>query len=163
MIPGAIYGPTICLEKGLGSANFNDRIVKAVRGEMPPQLPLPMPWVTAEDCAFVCIEAIDKGARGEHFIAHGLNEDSGTVAEVCNRACEMAGVAHRVRQLTKEELETPEMIKIYGPTMPLLAKTAPPKSRTDSRFTQERLGYVPTPLETGMRETLDWMRSVSVI
>jgi len=44
MIPGAIYGPTICLEKGLGSANFNDRIVKAVRGEMPPQLPLPMAW-----------------------------------------------------------------------------------------------------------------------
>jgi dihydroflavonol-4-reductase len=163
MIPGAIYGPTICLEKGLGAANFNDRIVKAVRGEMPPQLPLPMPWVTADDCAFVCIEAIEKGAKGEHYIAHGLPEDAGTIAEVCNRACEMAGVANRVRQITVEELETPENIRIFGPTMPLLAKNAVGKPRTDSRFTQERLRYKPTPLKTGMRETLDWMRQVGAI
>jgi dihydroflavonol-4-reductase len=163
MIPGAIYGPTICLDKGLGAANFNDRIVRSVRGEMPPQLPLPMPWVTARDCAFVCIEAIHKGERGKRYIAHADPSSRGTIAHVGNMACEMAGSAHRVRELTLEELEGPEMAKIYGPTMPILARNASNRSPTDSRWTEETLGYKPTPLAVGLKETLDWMRQVGVI
>ena len=49
----------------------------SVRGEMPPQLPLPMPWVTAEDCAFVCIEALEQGVTGERYIAHGVAGEGG--------------------------------------------------------------------------------------
>lgn len=160
MIPGAIYGPTVCLEKGLGSSNFNDRIVQAVRGEMPPQLPLPMAWVTAADCAYVCIAALDKGVAGERYIANGVPEEAGTIAAVCNLACEMAGVPHRVQEVSKDDLDSPEMIKRYGPTMPLLAKRASARPPTDTRYTQEKLGYAPTPLAAGLRETLDWMRSV---
>lgn len=163
MIPGAIFGPTICLQKGLGAANFNDRIVKAVRGEMPTQLPLRMPWVTAEDCAFVCIEAIDKGVKGEKYIAHGCPENFGSIAGVCNHACEMAGSPHRVREYTSEELESPELIKIFGPTMPLLAKNAAKSPGSSSRYTQEKLGYKPTPLDEGLRVTLDWMRAMKAI
>ena len=30
---------------------------------MPTQLPLPMPWVTGDDCAFVCVEALERRAK----------------------------------------------------------------------------------------------------
>jgi nucleoside-diphosphate-sugar epimerase len=163
MIPGAIYGPSICLEKGLEPNNFNDRIVKAVKGEMPPQLPLPMPWVTGEDCAFVCVEALDKGVKGERYIAHGVPEEAGTVAEIGNMACEMAGVPHRVKQYTKDELDSPELFKIFGPTIPLLARNASARPPADTRFTQEKLGYRPTPLAQGLRLTLDWMRGLGSV
>src|SRR6185369_2859058 len=34
MLPGAGYGPTPCLENGMFSPSFNDRIAKAIRGEL---------------------------------------------------------------------------------------------------------------------------------
>ena len=61
MVPGAIYGPSICVEKANWTNTFNDRFIKAIRGEMPKQLPLPMPWSTADDCAMVCVAALEKG------------------------------------------------------------------------------------------------------
>jgi dihydroflavonol-4-reductase len=155
MIPGAIYGPSICLQNGLGVANFNDRILRGVRGEMTVQLPLPMAWVTADDCAFVCIGALEKGARGERFIANG---EIGTIAAVCNLACEIAGVPYRVKEIPKDQLDTPEIMAEYGPTMPLLAKKVSERPPSDTRFTQEKLGLKPTLLEPGLRVTLKWMK-----
>jgi nucleoside-diphosphate-sugar epimerase len=163
MIPGAIYGPSVCVEKGMASSTFNDRIVKAVRGQMPPCLPLPIPWVTAKDCAYVCIAALEKGERGERYIAHGVPEEAGTMAVVLNKACVIAGSPHRVQEVSKNELDSPEIFAKFGPTMPVLAKKTYVMPMTDSSFTEEKLGYVPTPLDRGFTETLAWMRRIAVL
>lgn len=163
MIPGAIYGPSICVEKATGSHNFNDRLIKAIKGEMPTQLPLPMPWVTAGDCAYVCVAALEMGVAGKRYIANGTPESGGTVAEIVNRACEIAGVSHRVAQYTKDELDSPDLLEKFGPTMPLLAKKAPARSVSDTRQTQESLGWVPTPLDEGLAQTINWFREVGVL
>ena len=99
MNPGAIYGSSICVEKATMPNNFNDRLIKAIKGEMPTQLPLPMPWVTAGDCAFVCVAALEKGEAGKRYIANGTPESGGTVAQIVNRACEIAGVAAPGRRI----------------------------------------------------------------
>jgi dihydroflavonol-4-reductase len=163
MIPGAIYGPTICVEKGMASSTFNDRIVKAIRGQMPSCLPLPIPWVTAKDCAYVCIAALEKGARGERYIAHGVPGEAGTLAVVLNQVCAMAGSAHRVQEISKNELDSPEIFARFGPTMPMLARKTYFMPMSDSSFTEKRLGYVPTPLAQGFSETLAWMRHMKVL
>lgn len=163
MVPGAIYGPSICVEKAMSANTFNDRFVKAIKGEMPTQLPLPMPWVTADDCAYVCIAALEKGEAGKKYIAHGPPDATGTVAQIVNKACEIAGTPNRVAEYSKDELGSPELIEIFGPTIPLLAQRSYPEPFSDCRKTQEQLGYRPTPLIDGLTETITWMREVGAI
>jgi dihydroflavonol-4-reductase len=163
MVPGAIYGPSICVEKANWANTFNDRLIKAIKGEMPTQLPLPMPWSTAADCAFVCVAALEKGEAGKRYVAHGTPDSTGTVATVVNRACEIAGVDHRVGEYTKDQLDSPELLEIFGPTIPLLAKRTYPEPFSSSSRTQAALGYVPTSLEDGLKTTIGWLREVGAI
>jgi dihydroflavonol-4-reductase len=163
MVPGAIYGPSICVEKANWANTFNDRFIKAITGEMPKQLPLPMPWSTAEDCAWVCIAALEKGKAGKRYVAHGSPDSTATVATVMNRACEIAGVSHRIGEYTKEELDSPELLEIFGPTIPLLAKKTYPEPFSSSFKTQAALGYKPTELGDGVQAMIAWLREVKAI
>jgi dihydroflavonol-4-reductase len=157
MIPGAIYGPSICLEKTGAANSWNGRLARAIKGGMDPQLPLVIPYVTAEDCAFVCIAALEKGKTGRRYIAHGLPEEANTLAGYGNRACEIAGVGHRVEEISKDQMDNPEIIVKFGPTMPIMVKSGTPDPLFDSSFTQRELGYVPTSIEQGFPITIDWL------
>jgi len=163
MLPGAGYGPTVCLENAMFHPNFNDRLARAIRGELAPEMPLSVPYVLADDCAYVCVAALEKGVTGERYMAFGRQQDVGTLASICNRACEIAGVAHRVDEVPRERLDDPDVVAKYGVTMTTLAKRRAPDPLFDSRFTEERLGYVPTPLDDGLAMTIDWMRRNSFI
>ena len=161
--PGAMYGPSICLEKTALPASFNGRLARAVRGEMPPQLPMQVTYVAADDCAYVCVGALDKGLKGERFISHGLAEESATIAEHCNRICALAGVPHRVEEIARDQLDSPEIIAQFGATMPALAKRVAPKPSFDDSHTRERLGYTPTSTAIGFPRTLEWMRANGIV
>jgi dihydroflavonol-4-reductase len=163
MLPGGGYGPSPCLENGMFHPSFNSRIAGAIRGGMDPQIPLPVPFVLADDCAWVCIAALEKGAKGERYMAMGRQQDIDTIANSCSRACELAGVAHRVEEVPKARLDDPAILAKYGPTMTSLGKRNYPKPFFDSSFTEKRLGYVPTPLDQGLAVTIDWMRRNKVI
>jgi len=163
MLPGAGYGPTPCLENGMFSPSFNDRVAKAIRGELPAQMPMPVPFVLADDCAWVCIAALEKGTKGERYMAFGRVEDAGTIAALCNRACEAAGVSHRVEEVPKSKLNDPAIVEKYGATMTTLGKRDYPSPLFDSKFTQRRLGYAPTPLDQGLRTTIEWMRKHKIV
>ena len=163
MLPGGGYGPSPCLENGMFHPSFNSRIAGAIRGGMDPQIPLPVPFVLADDCAWVCIAALEKGAKGERYMAMGRQQDIDTIANTCSRACELAGVAHRVEEVPKARLDDPAILAKYGPTMTSLGKRNYPKPFFDSSFTEKRLGYVPTPLDQGLAVTIDWMRRNKII
>jgi nucleoside-diphosphate-sugar epimerase len=158
MLPGAGYGPTPCLENAMFSPSFNDRIAKAIRGELAPQMPMKTPYVLADDCAYVCIAALERGVKGERYIAMGRSGDVDTLANICNHACKIAGVSHRVEEVPRERLDDPDVVAKYGATMTSLGKRRQPDPMFDSSFTEQRLGYVPTPLEDGLKLTIDWMR-----
>jgi nucleoside-diphosphate-sugar epimerase len=159
MLPGAAYGPSVCLENAMFHPNFNDRLALAIRGELAPQMPMVAPFVLADDCAFVCIAALDQGITGERYIAMGRSADVDTIAHICNRACDLAGVPHRIEEVPRDRLDDPEILERYGTTMPTLAKRTYPKPFFDSRRTEERLGYAPTALSDGLPMTIDWFRA----
>lgn len=163
MLPGGGYGPSVCMENGMFHPSFNSRIAGAIRGGMDPQMPLPVPFVLADDCAWVCIAALEKGARGERYMAMGRQQDIDTIANTCSRACIAAGVKHRVEEVPKARLDEPAILAKYGPTMTSLGKRDYPKPFFDSSFTEKRLGYVPTALDEGLAVTIDWMRRHKVI
>lgn len=163
MIPGATFGPSICIEKAMVRPSFNDRIASAIRGEMDEQIPLVVPFTAAADCAYVCIAALEKGAKGERYIAMGRQEDVGTISASCNLACEAAGVAHRVRDVPRDALDEAAVVKKYGVTMTTLGKRTYPTPFFDADFTQQRLGYVPTPLRESMLDAIGWMRQHNII
>lgn len=158
MMPGAAYGPSPCPSSAMTHPNFNTRFQRAILGDTGRRMPMPMPFVLADDCAYVCVAALDKGAKGERYMAMGRQEDVDTLANVCNLACDMAGVPHRVAEVPKERLDDPEVAGEFGATMVSLCKKQYPVPYFDSSFTEKRLGYVPTPLNEGLILTLDWMR-----
>jgi dihydroflavonol-4-reductase len=159
MVPGAIYGPSICLEKTGAANTFNGRLANAIKGGVGPQLPLVVPYVTAKDCAFVCVAALDKGRAGRRYIAHGVQREANTLAGYANRACEIAGVAHRVEEIAKDRMDDPEIIAKFGPTMPIMVKSGTPDPLFDSSATERELGYVPTSIEQGFPVTIDWLKA----
>ena len=61
MSPGAAYGPSPCMDNAMLHPNFNTHIAMAIRGEVEPQMPMLVPYVLADDCAYVCIAALEKG------------------------------------------------------------------------------------------------------
>lgn len=158
MLPGGVYGPSNCLDNAMFSPSFNDRIASGIRGTLADQMPMRPAFVLVDDCAHVCIAALEKGAKGEQYIAMGRPEDTDTIANICNRACAMAGVAHRVHEVPRESLDDPAIVAKYGVTMTSLSKNPPPQPFFDSSFTQTRLGCAPTPLDEGLATTIDWMR-----
>ncbi|HKX77153.1 MAG TPA: NAD-dependent epimerase/dehydratase family protein [Novosphingobium sp.] len=159
MCPGAMYGPSICIEKTAQPNSFNGRLARAIRGEMPPQLPMTVSYVWTEDCARVCIGALDKGRAGERFICQGDPADSATIAENCNRACEIAGVPHRVSEIPRDQLDSPEVIAQFGTTMPALAKHKPAGPGVDDSITRQKLGTALTSTGVGFPKTIDWFRA----
>jgi dihydroflavonol-4-reductase len=159
MLPGAAYGPSPCEHSAMQRPNFNTRIADAILGDTERKMPMQVPFVLADDCAYVCVAALEKGVRGERYLAMGRSQDVGTIAEVCNRACEIAGVAHRVEEVPKERLDDPEVVEQYGVTMTTLAKRVYPDPYFDTSATERSLGYTPTPLDEGLATTIDWMRA----
>jgi dihydroflavonol-4-reductase len=163
MIPGAAYGPSPCIEKAMIKPSFNDRLASAIRGEMKEQIPLPVPYVYAPDCAFVCIGALEKGEKGKIYIAMGRQAELRTIAANCNRACELAGVSNRVHDVPKDKLDDPEIVKKFGETMTTLGKRTYPQPFFDTSFTEKSLGYKPTALDDGLKVTIDWFRKNKII
>ena len=157
MQPGAAYGPSPCLENAMFQ-NFNTGLALAIRGEVDPKMPMPLAYVLADDCAYVSVAALEKGVKGERFLAKGRQQDVATIAGITNRACEIAGVSHRVAEVPKDQLDDPDVVAKYGATMISLAKRTYPEPLFDSSITEERLGYIPTSLTDGLTTTIDWMR-----
>jgi dihydroflavonol-4-reductase len=56
-------------------------------------------WVAARGVAAGSIAALDRGVAGERYLLIGCPEDTISTAAGCNRACEIAGVDHRVEDL----------------------------------------------------------------
>jgi hypothetical protein len=80
------------------------------------------------------------------------------MAVFCNRACEIAGVPHRVREITAEELDAdPELQKKIGPSLSALAHQKFPVPFFVNDLTVSRLDYHPRPIDDALKETIDWL------
>jgi dihydroflavonol-4-reductase len=160
--PGAIFGPSPVASNALGTTSFNRVLLSAARGRIERYLKFPVSWVYGEDIARGCILALDKGVSGERYMLDGQPEDIVSIANACNRLCELAGLDHRVEDI--EPSDDPQLVEFFGPTLVAIAQkaaTQKPSTRklTDSK-TYKRLGYDPISLDSGLSLTTDWLRQI---
>jgi dihydroflavonol-4-reductase len=163
--PGAIYGPSLVPHRALHPTSFNAILLGALRGRTPMFLDFPVTWVAASDVASGSIAALDRGVAGERYWLVGRPEDEKSTAAGCNRACELAGVDHRVQDL--DYRSDPEgLTAAFGPTLMAIAEAAAKATRTPRQCdnpTSRRLGYQPMSLDEGLGLLILWLRELGKI
>jgi nucleoside-diphosphate-sugar epimerase len=163
--PGAIYGPSPVSRRALHPTSFNAILLGALRGRIPMFLDFPVTWVAASDVASGSIAALDRGVAGERYWLVGRPEDQISTAAGCNRACELAGIDHRVEDL--DYRSDPEALTAaFGPTLMAIAEAAANEVRTPRPAvnpTSERLGYRPMSLDDGLSLLIPWLRQLGKI
>jgi dihydroflavonol-4-reductase len=160
--PGAIFGPGLVVERALHRTSFNRVLLAGMRGRIKRYLAFPVTWVAGADVAKGSIAALDDGVSGERYLLVGRPEDTFSTAGGINRACEIAGIDHRVEDLdyrTDPEALTAE----FGPTLMAIAEAAAKsvrKPRTKDNLTTKRLGYQPMSFDDGLRLLITWLREL---
>ncbi|MEB3981141.1 NAD-dependent epimerase/dehydratase family protein [Mycobacterium sp. 663a-19] len=160
--PGAIFGPGLVVERALHRTSFNRVLLAGMRGKIKRYLAFPVTWVAGADVARGAITALDKGVSGERYLLVGRPEDTFSTAGGINRACEIAGIDHRVDDLdyrTDPEALTEE----FGPTLMAIAEAAAKtrrKPRSKDNLTTRRLGYAPMSFDDGLRLLISWLRGL---
>ena len=164
--PGAIFGPSPVASNALGMTSFNRVLLSAARGRIERYLKFPVSWVFAEDIARGCILALDKGVAGERYMLDGRPEDVVSIADACNRMCQLAGLDHEVVDV--EPSDDPELAKVFGPDPGGhrreggAGRPRSARSLEDSK-TYKRLGYSPISLDEGLATTLEWFRALGKV
>jgi dihydroflavonol-4-reductase len=163
--PGAIFGPSPVASNALGITSFNRVLLSALRGRIKQYIRLPVSWVYADDVARGCLLALDRGVSGERYMLDGRPEETLSVAEACNRICELAGLDHRVVDVPPSD--DPELVRVFGPTLVAIAAKAASTqtNRRDLREskTYKRLGYDPISLDEGFGVTTAWLRELGKV
>jgi dihydroflavonol-4-reductase len=160
--PGAIFGPGVVVERALHRTSFNRVLLAGVRGRIKRYLAFPVTWVSGADVAKGSIAALDRGVAGERYLLIGRPEDEISTAAGINRACEVAGIDHRVEDL--DYRADPEAFTAeFGPTLMAIAEAAATdvrKPRTNDNLTTRRLGYEPMSFDDGLRLLIPWLRKL---
>jgi dihydroflavonol-4-reductase len=163
--PGAIFGPSPVESNALGRTSFNRVLWSSLRQRIDRYLKFPVSWVFAEDIARGCILALDKGVAGERYMLDGQPEDVVSIANACNRICQLAGLDHQVVDV--EPSDDPELLEVFGPTLIAIATKAaagsPARRSLEDSKTYKRLGYDPISLDQGLGSTLEWLREIGRI
>ena len=159
VIPGGTFGPAPCVQRSMEAPSYNLRIVLGSEGKFAEAVQFPIPWSFAADVAFVAIAALDKGIRGEKYLAFAKAEDVGSMALFVNRAMEIAGSPNRVHDISVADLDADDALRErVGPSVDALARQKFPVPFFDNAHTQALLGYRPRSLDEGLRITIDWLR-----
>ena len=163
--PGAIFGPSPVASNALGITSFNRVLLSALRTRIEKYLRFPVSWVYGEDVARGCILALDKGVPGERYMLDGQPDDVVSIAEACNRICELAGLDHRVIDI--DPTDDPEAAAVFGPTLVAIAEKAakgsPARTPLQETKTWQRLGYDPISLDEGLTRTTAWLREIGKV
>lgn len=157
IIPGGTFGPAPCPKRALSDTSFNRLLRAALRGRITDYVSYPVPWVRAEDVARVVVAAIDHGTPADCYLAFG-REDATTTAAFLNVGCEVAGIEHRIMEVTIDPAD-PAAEQRYGSTLVALAQHRFPVPWFDNSYTRTQLGYEAMPLRQALEETVDWLRS----
>jgi dihydroflavonol-4-reductase len=152
VVPGGIYGPAPLVERAIVPTSYTGTLLLALKGGLEQYVEMPSSWSFVDDVVAVGLAALEKGNNGGRYLAVGREEDVCSLPDICNRACEMAGVAHRVRSV-----DLAAGGKDIG-VMRVYAERKYAKPHVDPSETSAALGVSPTPLETGVRKTVAWFR-----
>jgi len=165
--PGAVIGPAPTLGRAVEPPGFNARIILAIQGKIDSFPAFYIAPVLAHDVARATLDALEHGRPGEVYFTFGRQLDA---VELMNQACETAGVAHRVRALSEDELKSDEVQKRWGTAISRVAREAIEARKAGAteppplhQLTVERLGYRPADIATTIRTTVKWMQEHGMV
>ena len=159
VIPGGTFGPAPCVQRSMEAPSYNLRIQLASQGEFNEAVKFPIPWSFAPDVAWAAIAALDKGIRGEKYLAMPNSSDVASMAVFVNRAMELAGLPNNVDEITVADLDADvALCDRVGPSVNALARQRFPEPFFDNSYTRSLLGYAPKSLDEGLQITVDWLR-----
>ncbi len=159
VIPGGTFGPAPCVQRSMEAPSYNLRIQLASEGHFNEAVKFPIPWSFASDVAWVALAALDKGLRGEKYLAFANASDVASMAVFVNRAMELAGLPNRVNEITVADLDADTALRErVGPSLDALARQQFPEPYFDNAHTRALLGYRPKSLDEGLQITVDWLR-----
>jgi nucleoside-diphosphate-sugar epimerase len=162
VLPPATIGPAPSGRRAVAPPGFNSRIAMALRGEIAEFPEMPISVGLASDVARACVMAMHRGVSGRVYLPWGSPADLVGVDTLYNQACAAAGVAHRVRGLSREQLQQPEVLQQWGPAIVRSALTVPdPYFRNE--ITVAELDHRPTPLAEAIDLTLRFLIDLGVI
>jgi dihydroflavonol-4-reductase len=157
VFPGATYGPTPMARRSVAEPGGNGRLARGLQGEPARYPPLVAPWSSTDDVAAVTLGALARGEPGGHYLALGAAGSAMTIAAFVNRVLALAGSPHRVGEVTDEELDDPEVLARFGPTLVRRARLRFAEPFFDDRATRAALGVEPLPIDDAIRRTLAWL------
>jgi nucleoside-diphosphate-sugar epimerase len=150
--PAGIYGPGPFVERALHPTSFTATIAMALNGSLSRYLHFPLLWSYVDDVTAVCLAALERGRCGARYLACGRAEDACSLAALCNRAAEIAGLAHRVLDVS------PETGAVNVGTIAKLSQRKYADPMLDSSITAGELGVRPRSLDEGLSSTVEWLR-----
>jgi dihydroflavonol-4-reductase len=163
VIPASTYGPCPMGRRVLDISGANQRVVKALRGEPALYFPMSMPYSFNGDVARCTIAALERGVTGHRYLAYGAPDSYVSFAGFVNRACELAGVDNRVDEFPADQIDEPETLEKFGPTLVAFARARFADPFFDNRITRQEIGYQPLSVDEGLQRTVDWMRDSQLI
>ena len=162
MPSGAIYGPGLVAERALHRTSFNRVLLAGMRGRIKALSGVSGDLGGGAGRRHGSIAALDRGVAGERYLLVGRPEDTVSTAAGCNRACEIAGVDHRVEDLDYRS-DPDALTAEFGPTLMAIAEAAANNvrmPRSGDNPTSRRLGYQPMSLDEGLDLLIPWLREL---
>lgn len=163
VVPGATFGSSPMGERMVNIPGGTQRLARALRLEPASYPPMVSPWSHTGHVSRISIAALERGTPGSLYIAFGAPDCVTSIAGFVNRGCEVAGIDHRVGEVTLEELEDPEIAARFGPTLVEMAKMKTPEPYFDATWTHEQLGVQPWSLDATLLETVEWLRRENLV
>ena len=152
VVPWAMYGPSPFVNRALRPELVTTALWSAILGVLTEYVRFPLVWPYAEDAARIALAALDGGGAGRTYLAAGPPDEALSLADFCNIGCELAGVAHRVR-----EVEIDELSDDLGPVREM-AERRYPTPLVDPSWTSAELGITLTSVHDGLEETIRWLK-----
>jgi dihydroflavonol-4-reductase len=160
--PGAVYGP------GPVHIAANSMFIQFLNGQMPAVPPGGMALVYVDGVARAHVAAAERGKNGERYLIGDFHADNRALIELVARE---AGV-HKVPPQAPAWLlklltwVLAPLARLFG-FRPIIAPGQLSymlwNARIDNSKARRELGFVPTPLEQGVRQTLAFLRSEGLV
>jgi dihydroflavonol-4-reductase len=159
ILPPATIGPAPSGRRAAEPPGFNSRMAASIRGEIAefPQMPLSV--ALAADVAAAAVAALQRGRAGAVYLPWGRPDELVGACDLLNMACQAAGVSHRVRPLSTDDLCRPEVLERWGPSIVRSATTYPTPYFRNERTVRE-LGHTPTRLADAVAQTTRFLDAI---
>jgi nucleoside-diphosphate-sugar epimerase len=128
-----------------------------LRGELKKYLKMRFLWAFSRDVATIALLALDRGESGERYLAVGRPDEAMSLADLCNRAAEMAGSPFRM-----QDEEPAAASGGYG-SMSILAGREVAAEVANIDETTKALGFQPTAVAEGLLATVHWLGALGKI